>query len=115
MPCVSLHADRLTHVAQRHRHLDRLVHGDLLEVDVDQVLGDGVDLEVADDGHPRLAGPGEGHVEQLRAALVAVDEAEDFPRVHGDVDGSRAPVEDAGVLPERRSRLATHLPTPSRG
>ena len=43
---------RLADVAQGDGDLDGLVHRHFLQVDVDQILGDGVELHVPDDGHP---------------------------------------------------------------
>ena len=56
-------------------HRDRAVRGHLLQVDVEQLLGDGIELQLADDREPgavsRLTVELEG--QKLGRALVAVD------------------------------------------
>ena len=49
------HADRFTHRMHRHAHGDGAVGADLLDVDVHQLLGHGIELHVANDRHARAA------------------------------------------------------------
>jgi hypothetical protein len=95
------------------RDLDGLVHGDLLEVDVDKVLGHRIELHVAQDGHLGVRGAGKGQLEQLGAAIAAMDDPEDVPRVDSDGHGGGAAVEDArgpaGAAESLRLALAQPL------
>ncbi len=69
------HPRRFAHGAYAYLDRDGAVHGHLLQVDVEQLLGDGIELQLADDREPgavaRLTVELEG--EQLGRALVTVD------------------------------------------
>ena len=92
------HARSLAGGAHRNLHGDRAVRRHLLQVDVQEQLGHRIELQIADDRHPRavavLAVEPEG--EQLGRALVAVDHPEHRFGVHRDRLGLLSVVEDPG-------------------
>src|SRR2546422_565630 len=85
----------------------------LRDMQFDQVLGDRIELHVTQDGHLGVRGAGKGQLEQLGAALAAVNDSEDVPRVDGDGHGGGAAVEDArgpaGAAESLRLALAQPL------
>src|SRR5207245_1769550 len=84
------------HGMHGHPHGDGAVGADLLDVHVHELFGHGIELHVADDGHPRAAIALDLQREQLRGALVAVDDAQHVARVDGDGLRRGAAIEDGG-------------------
>jgi len=74
-----------------HPHGDGAVGADLLDVHVQQPLGHGVELHVTDDGHPRAAVALDLEGEQLRGALVAVDDPQHVAGLTAMVSGAAPP------------------------
>src|SRR5262249_46481302 len=80
----------------RHAHGDRAVGTYLLNVDVDESLGHGVELHVPDDGHARAAIAVKLQRQELRRAPVTVDDAQHVARVDGDGLRRVATIENGG-------------------
>ena len=93
-----LHARGLADRAHGHPHGDRAVRGYLLQIDMEEQVGDGIELQLPDDRQPRAVAvlPVEPEGEQLRRALVAVDHPEHGFGIHRDGLGFSAVVEDGG-------------------
>src|SRR5262245_49884824 len=90
------HADGLAHRMHRYAHGDGAVGADLLNVDVHELLGDGIELHVTNDGHPRAAVAVELQRQQLGRALATVDDPQDVAGVDGDGLRRGAAVQDGG-------------------
>jgi hypothetical protein len=90
------HARGFTDGAHGHLHGDRAVRGHFLQIDVQEQIGDGIELQITDNGHPRTVAvlTVEPEREQLSRTFVAVDHAKHRFGIHGDRLGLLSVVED---------------------